>query len=123
MAEDKAAPAFDRLLLDQLAERWTILVLGAICDADGRRRFNAIKRDIPGIAQKTLTQCLRRLERNGLVERRIVEAAPIGVEYVITALGRSLDKPFGALQAWTQTHADTVRAAQAAYDQKAQRAD
>jgi DNA-binding HxlR family transcriptional regulator len=107
---------FDRLLLDQIADRWTILVLGAICGADGRMRFNALRREIDGISQKTLAECLRRLERNGLVERRVIDAAPPGVEYLITALGRTLDKPFNALNAWTGKHASAVRAAQAAFD-------
>ena len=54
----------DRVLLDQIAGQWTLLVLGALCDNEGRGRFNAIKRAVPGISQKTLTQCLRQLERN-----------------------------------------------------------
>lgn len=60
-----------RVLLDQIAGQWTLLVLGALCDNKGRARFNAIKRAVPRISQKTLTQCLRQLERNGLVERRV----------------------------------------------------
>jgi DNA-binding HxlR family transcriptional regulator len=108
---------FDRLLLDQIADRWTILVLGAICSADGSRiRFNALRREIDGISQKTLTQCLRQLERNGLVERRLIDGAPPGVEYSITRLGRTLDKPFDALNAWTRDHAAAIRSAQAAFD-------
>lgn len=108
---------FDRLLLDQIADRWTILVLGAICAADnGRIRFNALRREVEGISQKTLTLCLRRLERNGLVERHLVDSAPPGVEYAITALGHTLDKPFDALNAWTREHAAAIRSAQAAFD-------
>jgi DNA-binding HxlR family transcriptional regulator len=112
---------FDRLLLDQIADRWTILVLGAICTAErSGMRFNALRREIDGISQKTLTQCLRRLERNGLVERHLIDGAPPGVEYVITVLGHTLDKPFDALNAWTSKHAGAVRAAQAAFDARAQ---
>ena len=59
---------FDRLLLDQIADRWSILVLGSICAAGGALRFNELRRQVSGVAQKTLTQCLRRLERNGIVE-------------------------------------------------------
>lgn len=109
---------FDRLLLDQIADRWSILVLGAVCAAGGTLRFNALRRQVPGIAQKTLTQCVRRLERNGILERRLVDAAPPGVEYVVTALGRSLDKPFAALNAWTAEHAEAVRHAQGDFDRR-----
>jgi DNA-binding HxlR family transcriptional regulator len=52
-----------------------------------------------GLAQKTLTQCLRRSERNGIIERRLIDGAPPGVEYRVTDLGRTLDKPFGAMRA------------------------
>jgi len=107
---------FDRLLLDQIADRWSILVLGAICASGGILRFNALRRQVSGVSQKTLTQCVRRLERNGIVERRIIDGAPPGVAYAVTPLGRSLDKPFAALNAWTSTHADAVRKAQRAFE-------
>ena len=66
MSCDHDGSEFDRLLLDQIADRWSILVLGAICAAGGTLRFNEVRRRIDGIAQKTLTQALRRLERNGI---------------------------------------------------------
>lgn len=110
---------FDRLLLDQIADRWTILVMRALCAGDGRLRFNALRREIDGVSQKTLTQCLRRLQRNGLVERHLVDGAPPGVEYAITALGYTLEKPFDALKAWTAEHAAAVRSAQATFDASA----
>ncbi|WP_321931267.1 winged helix-turn-helix transcriptional regulator [Paraburkholderia guartelaensis] len=109
---------FDRLLLDQIADRWSILVLGAICSSGGALRFNALRREVSGLTQKTLTQCLRRLERNGIVERRLIDSAPPGVEYVVTPLGRTLDKPFAALNAWTAAHGQAVRIAQAAFDHR-----
>jgi DNA-binding HxlR family transcriptional regulator len=71
---------FDRFLLDQIADRWSILVLGAICGSGGTLRFNAIRRQVDGLAQKTPTQCLRRLERNGIIERGLIDGAPPGVE-------------------------------------------
>lgn len=108
----------DRVLLDQIAGRWTLLVLGALCDSDGRARFNAIKRAVPGISQKTLTQCLRQLERNGLVERRVLTESPLGVEYSFTKLGYTLEDPVEALYEWTRKHSSVVRTAQARYDGK-----
>jgi hypothetical protein len=60
--------------------------------------------------------CLRRLERNGLIERRVIARAPLGVEYAFTELGYTLDAPVTALLAWTAGHADPVRAAQTAFD-------
>lgn len=49
--------------------------------------------------QKTLTQYLRRLECNGIIERKLIDSALPGVEYGVTRLGRSLDKPFSVLNA------------------------
>ena len=105
-----------RLLLDQIADKWSVLILASLCD--GPLRFNAIKRRIEGVTQKALTQCLRRLERNGIVERRVIAASPISVEYEITALGRSLERPFRALYVWTLEHLPEVEWARARYDER-----
>jgi DNA-binding HxlR family transcriptional regulator len=106
----------DRVLLDLIGDKWTILVLGSLCDHDHRRRFNAIRRDIPGISQKSLTNSLRRLERNGLIKRHVLSDRPLGVEYVFTELGLTLDRPVASLLEWTASHADDVRSAQASFD-------
>ena|ERR1700743_980145 len=105
-----------RLLLDQIADKWSVLILASL--RPGPMRFNAIKRRIEGITQKALAQCLRRLERNGIVERRVIATSPISVEYEITALGRSLDGPFQALYLWTYEHLPEVESARARYDQR-----
>jgi DNA-binding HxlR family transcriptional regulator len=106
----------DRVLLDLVGDKWTVLVFGALCDHQGRRRFNEIRRDIPGISQKSLTTCLRRLERNGLIQRRVITRSKLGVEYSFTELGDTLDAPVTSLLAWTAQYADAVRAAQGVFD-------
>ncbi len=107
----------NRLLLDQLADKWSLLVLQAFCDGPGALRFNEIKRRVPGVSQKTLTQCLRRLERNGILRRRVVAAAPLGVEYSITPLGDTLAEPFAAMRRWAEAHLPEVQEAQARFDE------
>ena len=52
-----------RLLFDQIADKWSMMVLTVL--DDGPLRFNAVKRQLEGVTQKALTQCLRRLERRG----------------------------------------------------------
>lgn len=111
-----ACPA--RLLLDQLADKWSVLILAALCPRP--MRFNEIKRSLDGITQKALTQSLRRLERNGILARRVIPASQVAVEYSITPLGRSLEEPFRVLYEWTLTHAPSVLKAQAAFDEQAQ---
>jgi DNA-binding HxlR family transcriptional regulator len=106
-------------LLEQVADKWTILILAALCRNGGRCRFNAIRREVDGLSQKTLTHCLRKLERNGLIERRILDLAPIGVEYAVTPLGHTLKAPFEALYAWVQLYLPEVEAARAGFDDRA----
>jgi DNA-binding HxlR family transcriptional regulator len=103
-----------RELLDQLLDKWGQLILTLLCQQP--RRFNELKRDLDGITQKSLTQALRRLERNGLVERHVLEQRPIAVEYRITPLGRTLDKPFLTLLSWTADHLAEVEERRQAYD-------
>jgi DNA-binding HxlR family transcriptional regulator len=117
-------PAFsdtspNRLLLDQLADKWTILVLASVCD--GPTRFNEIKRRVAGVSQKTLTQCLRKLERNGLLKRTVLPSTPLGVEYAVTPLGRTLSKPFDALCEWTATYMPEIKEAQRKFDRSSTR--
>ena len=106
----------DRVLVDQIAGRWHLLILCALCDHQGKARFNALKRFVPGISQKTLTQCLRQLERSGLVARRVLTDSPLGVEYSFTSLGDTLETPVMALYNWTRQYSAAVRTAQEAYD-------
>ena len=86
------------------------------CDHDHRRRFNAIRRDVPGLSQKSLAQCLRRLEKGGLVTRTVLTTGRLGVEYAFTELGRTLQRPVAALFEWTTEYADVVRAAQTEFE-------
>ncbi len=103
-------------LLEQVADKWTILILAALCRNGGKCRFNAILREVGGLSQKTLTQCLRKLERNGIIERRILDLAPIGVEYAVTPLGHTLKAPFEALYEWVELYLPDVEAARTRFD-------
>jgi len=103
-----------RLLFDQIADKWSMMVLTVL--HPGPMRFNAIKRHMEGVTQKALTQCLRKLERNGLLSRRVIPTSPVGVEYEMTALGRSLHVPFKALYRWTLDNLGEVEEARRAFD-------
>ena len=103
-----------RILLDQIADKWSVLILSALCD--GPQRFNEIKRALAGVTQTALTQALRRLQRNGVISRRVITASPVAVEYHITPLGRSLGPVFQALDGWTREHLSAVECAREAFD-------
>jgi DNA-binding HxlR family transcriptional regulator len=103
-----------RELLDQLADKWSVLLLLAL--SDGPVRFNALKRKVEGITQKMLGQTLRRLERNGLVERRVFATVPVTVEYEVTPLGRSLYGIVDALRNWSIDNIGVVKKARDRFD-------
>lgn len=103
-----------RLLIDQLADKWSMMILLLLFEQP--LRFNAIRRRIEGVTQKALTQALRRLQRNGIIERHVIATSPVAVEYSITALGRSLQVPMAALHAWAVEHGSDVHAARQVFD-------
>ncbi len=103
-----------RLLFDQIADKWSMMVI-TVLDS-GPVRFNGIKRQLQGVTQKSLTQCLRRLERNGLIARRVIPASPIAVEYQITELGRALQPRLLSIYAWTIENMHEIEAARQQFD-------
>lgn len=109
-----AGPCPTRDLLDRVGDKWSMLCVGILADAE-RLRFGAIRDRIVGISEKMLTQTLRSLERDGLVVRTVFAEVPPRVEYELTELGRSLRGPMQALEAWAVDHMDDVVAAREAY--------
>ncbi|KOX13350.1 MarR family transcriptional regulator [Saccharothrix sp. NRRL B-16348] len=102
-----------RELLDQVLDKWSLQVLDRLCERPSR--FNELRRAIP-VTQKSLTATLRRLERNGMVERVIVSSRPIAVEYRITPLGTTLQDLIDALLRWTTVNMADVERARARFD-------
>jgi DNA-binding HxlR family transcriptional regulator len=103
-----------RPILEQIANKWTVLILSVLCTQPAR--FNDLKRRLDGITHKALSDALKRLERNGLITRKILPTQPIGVEYSITRLGASLREPFAALYSWSLGNGADLAKAQVAYD-------
>ncbi|MCJ2011526.1 winged helix-turn-helix transcriptional regulator [Methylobacterium sp. J-076] len=103
-----------RLVLDRVADKWAVLVLGLL--GEGPVRFNQLRRTIEGLSQKMLSQTLKNLERDGLVHRKAIPTVPVTVEYSITPLGQTLSATVDALRVWAESHIEDVLAAQARYD-------
>lgn len=106
-----------RLVLDRLADKWAVLVLGKLDEQPVR--FNQLKREIDGISQKVLSQVLKKLERDGLVSRSVFATVPVTVEYAITPLGRTLTSTVAALTRWAEDNIEAVLQAQQKYDRSA----
>ena len=97
-----------RLVLDRIADKWTALIIQIL--ARGTMRYAALQREIGGISQKMLTQTLRSLERDGLVQRKVHPIVPPKVEYSLTKLGRTLIEPLHALCRWSEKHLAELQA-------------
>ncbi|MGW6334234.1 winged helix-turn-helix transcriptional regulator [Nocardia rhamnosiphila] len=106
-----------RELLDQVLDKWSLQVLDALCE-HGPLRFNDLRRAIPVVTQKSLTAALRRLERNGMVDRVVTSTRPIAVEYRLTPLGRSLQDLIDALLHWATGTLPEVERARTRFDQE-----
>jgi DNA-binding HxlR family transcriptional regulator len=91
-----------RQALDRLADKWTCLVVYALLN--GPRRHGELKRIIDGISQKMLTQTLRSMEADGLVDRTVVAVVPPHVIYSLTPLGETLSGPLVAICRWAMEH-------------------
>jgi DNA-binding HxlR family transcriptional regulator len=110
-------PSPARQVLDRIADRWTAMVVCAL--GKGPRRYGELRRDLDGISKKMLTQTLRAMQRDGLVERTVIPATPPGVEYALTPLGRTLIAPLTAIIDWADSHHGAVVAAHAHHDRLA----
>ncbi|WP_225848732.1 helix-turn-helix domain-containing protein [Streptomyces sp. HPF1205] len=108
-----------RQVLDVLANKWTLLVMGAL--SGGPVRFGALRRRLDGITQKMLTQTLRTLERDGLVTRTVYPTIPPRVEYAATPLGASVTDLLSGIRVWSEEHIDEILDARDAYDARAAR--
>jgi DNA-binding HxlR family transcriptional regulator len=104
-------------VLDISADKWTVLIIGAL--SNGTRRFQQLRREVEGVTQKMLTQTLRRLERDGLVSRRIYASVPPRVKYSLTPLCHSITGPLWAVREWAETHVEEIEVARAAWDARA----
>ncbi|MGW5063008.1 winged helix-turn-helix transcriptional regulator [Streptomyces sp. NPDC004096] len=91
-----------RLVLDLLADKWSVLALGAL--QAGPVRFGEIKTRLEGISPKVLSGVLRRLTEHELITRTVYPVVPLHVEYALTDLGRDACAPLGALLSWVEAN-------------------
>jgi len=103
-----------RNVLDQISGKWRTLLIVAL--TDGPLRFGALKRGLPDISQRMLTQSLRELQRDGLIARRVYPTAPPSVDYRLTDIGRSLLEPLAGLIRWAEERAEAIAAARQDFD-------
>lgn len=103
-----------RDVLNRIGDKWSTLIVGTLGERD--HRFGELRRALPDISQRMLTQTLRDLTREGLVSRHVFPTTPPGVEYRLTEMGRSLLDPLAALVQWAERHHAAIRYARRSFD-------
>ncbi len=111
---DPSCPS--RQVLERIGEKWTTLVIRVL--SGGTLRYSDLQRRVGGVSQKMLTQTLRSLERDGLIERRVYPVVPPRVEYSLTPLGRTLVEPLDAICRWAERHLPEMLQARARNQRK-----
>jgi DNA-binding HxlR family transcriptional regulator len=101
-------------VLSRVGDKWTVMLINEL--GDGSKRFNELRREIPGISQRMLTLSLKNLERDGLVSRTVTPSVPPRVDYALTDLGRSMLAPVRALGEWAAAHIPQMDDARERYD-------
>lgn len=103
-----------RDVIGNISGKWNSLLLAAL--AEKPYRFGELRRLVPDISQRMLTQTLRDLQRDGYVHREVFPTKPPSVEYSLTDLGRSMFGPLGHLLQWAERNHDAVRDARVRFD-------
>lgn len=102
-------------MLGRITNRWSILALTLLVERP--HRFNELRRALGGISQKVLSQTLKGLERDGLLNRKVTPSVPVTVEYSVTAMGLSLYDSVTALRRWSDANFSSVLRARERFDE------
>ncbi|GGY82729.1 winged helix-turn-helix transcriptional regulator [Streptomyces nitrosporeus] len=113
-ADLRRADSLAREIFSDVANKWALLIIEAL--GDRTLRFSEVRGEVEGISHKMLTQNLRMLERNGLVERTVYPTVPPKVEYTLTGPGRALRKTVDVMCEWTHRNLGHIEAARRGFD-------
>jgi len=103
-----------RNVMQGINGKWSPLLVMAL--AEKPYRFGELRRLVPDISQRMLTQTLHELQRDGYVHREVFPTKPPSVEYSLTDLGRSMFVPLYQLVQWAELNHHAVRDARAAFE-------
>jgi len=86
--------------IELIGKRWTGAIVCALTERS--MRYGELGKAIPGLSDRLLSQRLRELEEEGLVEREVEAGAPVRVVYSLTEAGQQLDPVLSELKAWAR---------------------
>ncbi|GGN30556.1 winged helix-turn-helix transcriptional regulator [Streptomyces fuscichromogenes] len=113
-ADLRRADSLAREIFSDVANKWAFLIIETL--GDRTLRFSELRNEIEGISHKMLTQNLRMLERNGLVERNVHPTVPPRVEYTLTEPGQGLRATVDGMCDWTHRYFAHIEAARHRFD-------
>ncbi|MEV0038163.1 helix-turn-helix domain-containing protein [Streptomyces sp. NPDC050804] len=105
-ADVTRAHSLAREIFSGIANKWTLLVVTVL--GERTLRFTELRGEVEGISHKMLTQTLRGLERDGLVERTVYPTVPPRVEYTLTDAGQALRHTVYGMCAWTRRYLEHI---------------
>ncbi|GAA2118039.1 winged helix-turn-helix transcriptional regulator [Actinomadura alba] len=108
------ADSLAREIFSDIANKWALLIIEAL--GERTLRFGELRNEIEGISHKMLTQNLRMLERNGLVERSVHPTVPPRVEYTLTEPGQALRETVNGMCGWTGQYLGHIEASRRRFD-------
>jgi DNA-binding HxlR family transcriptional regulator len=114
LAVDDAAVNGVQHAVGVVSSKWSVVVLARL--AGRTQRFNELLCGIDGVSRRMLSATLRKLERDGLVERRVYARVPARVEYELTSAGEALLTALGPLVAWETEHRQQLASAREQFD-------
>ena len=88
--------------VELIGKRWTGAIVAVLLD--GPLHFSEIRRLVPEISDRLLSERLKELEAEGLVERRVIDGSPVRTEYSLTRKGKALEPAVRTLQAWGRNY-------------------
>ncbi|MFD7082333.1 winged helix-turn-helix transcriptional regulator [Streptomyces sp. NPDC059918] len=113
-ADLRRADSLAREIFSDVANKWALLIIEAL--GEGTLRFTELRNEVEGVSHKMLTQNLRMLERNGLVDRVVHPTVPPRVEYSLTEPGQALRKTVDVMCDWTHRHLRHIEVSRQRFD-------
>lgn|SRR5690625_817895 len=99
MTDDTICPRYETAM-SILGKKWTGLLLLILLE--GPKRFSELRRSIPGLSDRLLSQRLKDLEYMRIVNRIVTHSTPVVIHYELTEKGRDLEPAITAIQAWAE---------------------
>lgn len=89
-----------------IGNKWKLLIIRNLLQRSWR--FNELKKNLDGISQKVLTDCLRSMEADGIITRTVYAEVPPRVEYALSDLGNSMRPILNAMELWGKEYKSNV---------------